>query len=505
MRWFGKKKTMPVRPSYSPADWDARSLLRSTDKEIREAAYAKMTAAFTLTRNMNDLYKYSSHFDAINEFEIGSPQDLLWYEQHFTPEQCFVLFAAASFNHSGYVREEAVKRLVRSGNGAAIPLLIYRMADWVPVIRERAREGLKDFQKSEFVAVFIENLHLVEWMKTVGRVDLKPFCDSIMRFLTQENEASVIGSFRNLSDSIRGILARYMISDVTAPETLRLFLRDRCPHVRVLALRQFDQLTTAEVERLLQDKSGKVRRHTFYGLDETRRQQAAPEFLTDEYAMLRNMARSQLKDSEMDFAAHYHAHLAQGKNVCAALLGLAEVGGTPYATDIAPYLDSPRVRVVKAAFRAAQPLLPDAAFRFALEHLGDERNSIRDIAINYLSENVTSEVLICARSLYQKGDMKTRRAMLKLFDQIGRWTALSDIVLALVDDEAGIRALANKSLKKWRFRAANLYSTPNEAERIGIQSALLFAKEKNARQNYFAEPPFYDDKNPLQGLDFYLQ
>jgi HEAT repeat protein len=434
--------------------------------------------------DLNTLYeKYRS-------LNIGL-RALAFRKEHATPNDALGVFALASLNRNGHVREKAVRELVAFRDGRAIPFLLYRMADWVPEVRDLARAGLACFMEPEFLPFFVSNLSIIEWLRAVGRVDLRPEHQRIMRFLLEENRDATLQSFRQMPDRVRFILARYLAIPEICQDALCLLRTDKLPLIRKLACRFLDQFTPDEIECLVRDRAASVRHQAFFWIVTSNTCHAASvalEMLSDNSAPIRALARQHMQANGMDFTAHYHALLAKERDVVGALLGLAEVDGRHAVETISRFLASPQGKVVRAAFRVLQSLDAAAAFRFAVEHLADARRGVRKVALNHVAGNPQPEALARARDIYREGTPELRRDMLELFIRIGRWHTLQDLILAHADEDAQIRGRAQDGIMLWRDRAARLYTTPDAAERAGIASA---------RQCFPA--------NEFSWLDFYLQ
>src|SRR5687767_10375201 len=86
-------------------------------------------------------------------------------------------------SYSGYLREEAVRALAAAGHGAALPVLLERVNDWVPQVRAAAREGIAAFLRDEHIASWGPALGQVAALGRATRDDHAPLLHQITTFL----------------------------------------------------------------------------------------------------------------------------------------------------------------------------------------------------------------------------------------------------------------------------------------------------------------------------------
>ncbi len=167
------------------------------------------------------------YYDTLKHCEI-SISDIDLYENTFTQEQFIQLLSIASLNSSGHIREKAVKKLSVCNNGKAIQFIIYRLADWVQVIRQSAFQGIENFKKPQFIDSFVENLSILKWLQKVERTDLNPVYSGIIDFILSENKEYVLKNFPSFSDKTRILLARHISnSPNTLQSEITLLLNDK--------------------------------------------------------------------------------------------------------------------------------------------------------------------------------------------------------------------------------------------------------------------------------------
>jgi len=467
--------------------------LKDKNSEIRNATCHAIITLF------NQIKTKKQYFETLKHCDI-SKSDIDLFEHRFTKEQFIQLLAIASLNGSGYVREKAVKKLSVSNDSIAVQFLIYRLADWVLPVRQAALNGIHNFKKTEYLDTYINNLFIFEWLQRVERVDLNSVYGEIVSFIVEENKDYIFNKFKSYPDKARLLLAKYITSSSGLElKTIKLLIQDKHFLIRSLVLTYFDELSDAEITKLLKDKSTKIRLRVLYKLDKE------PDFLNlvstyiaDSAPSVREYARYSLKHINLDFARIYYHNLLSNSHVIGSLLGIAEIDARQYSGIVESYLQDQKVKVKKTAFLSLKKLDEEKAYRFALNNLDNNLPGIRNAVVEFLSRKETNEVLEKARLTYQYGNHELKKSMLKLFNKIGGWPALPEIILGTIDNNESIRDVSIVYLQKWRNNAVRLFTQPGANELERAKQILNIAIEVHEKRKYFKN-------NPLYGLNFYLK
>lgn len=467
--------------------------LKDDNKEIRE------TTSKTITHLFKKIESKKGYYDTLKHCGI-SKSDIDFYETNFPKEQFIELLAISSLNGSGYVREKAVKKLSQSDSPRAIQFLIYRLADWVLPVRQTALKGIDNYKTTDYIDSLIENLPIFEWLQKVERTDLSGVYQDIVEFIASKNRAYVIDNFKKYPDKLRILLARHISSSLRDnTQELKLFLTDKHFLIRNLAINHFDKLGQVEIEQLLNDKSANVRLQTLYCLkDQNGFETTAKKFLADNTATIRHFARFTLKQSGIDFTKFYNDNLQTNYQVIGSLSGITETEGKEYSETVKSYLGDKKVRVKKTAFLSLCKLDEEGAYDFAFANLDSPYLGLRNVIIEFLSQIPRQEVLTKARNIYETGNYDFKKSMLKLFNKVGSWTAIPDLMIGTIDENENIRQLAFAYLQIWRARAVRLFSTPKQGEIERAKQIFSFVNETHEDKQYFKT-------NPVNGLDFYFK
>lgn len=485
--------TRIAHDGYPSLIYDLTDYLNDANKEIREATCR------TITHLFKKIGSKKGYYDTLKHCRI-SKSDIDFYEANFPKEQYVDLLAISSLNGSGYVREKAVKKLSQVESSRAIQFLIYRLADWVLPVRQAALNGIDKYKTANYIDSLIENLLIFEWLQKVERTDLSGVYKDLIEFIASKNSGYVIDNFKKYPDKPRILLARHISSSLKDnSQELKLFLTDKHFLIRNLAIQHFDKLEQAEIEQLLHDKSANVRLKTLYCLKEQNDfETTTKKFLADNSATIRHFARFTLKQSNIYFAKFYANNLQASKQVIGSLSGLAETEGKQYSDTIKSFLNDKNIRIKKTAFLAFCKLDEDGAYDFAFANLDSSFLGLRNVIIEFLSHIPRQEVLIKARAIYEKGNYDLKKSMLKLFNKVGGWKAIPDLMIGTIDENENIRQLANANLQTWRVRAVRLFSTPKQVDNERAKQIFNFVNETHEDKQYFKT-------NPVSGLDFYFK
>jgi HEAT repeat protein len=467
--------------------------LKDDNKPIRE------TTCRAITHLFKKIESKKTHYDTLKHCRI-SKSDIDFYETNFSKEQFIELLAISSFNRSGYVREKAVKKLTQVESPKAIQFLIYRLADWVLPVRQAALIGIDNYKKIDYIDSLIENLPIFEWLQKVERTNLSGVYQDIIEYIATSNKSYLIDNYKKYSDKHRLILARYISGSLRENSVaLKLFLTDKHFLIRSLVINHFDKLGQKEIEQLLNDQSAKVRLQTLYCLkDQNDFEATIKKFLADNSATIRHFARYTLKQTGIDYAKLYNDNLQMNFQVIGSLIGLAETEGKPYSETVKSYLNDQKIQIKKTAFYALCKLDEESAYDFAFTNLDSPYLGVRNVIIEFLSHIPRQEVLIKARSIYETGHFDLKKSMLKLFNKVGGWIAIPDLMIGTIDENEFIRHLAFDYIQKWKTKAVRLFTTPTQAEIDRAKQIFNFVYKTHEDKQYFKS-------NPVNMLDNYFK
>lgn len=263
----------------------------------------------------------------------------------------------------GRAREQAVRLLAESGSLAALPVLGLRAADWVPQVREAAREAIRrqlsdDVDGAALTAVAPMALHLARrshgrWLaeQTTERLADPSYERVANRLLTSPNLGLRRAAYQALSNSEALGLERAVHS---ALHDRDIVIRGRC--AEYAARLAVDAASSPLMRQLLASTTPLVRAVALGALNKLGERDTIEAMLADRSALVRGTARFYLKPHGVDFAGMYRQLLGSGPDTVTpgAVAGLAEVGGAEDTGVILTLLSHSRVKVRVEAIRALQ-------------------------------------------------------------------------------------------------------------------------------------------------------
>ena len=372
------------------------------------------------------------------------------------------LLGAASVNHDGFVRQEAIEALTRLGHPRALPYILLRLSDWVSEVRQVAELAFGETLRRGLASEFFRYTFLVETLERVERVDLSRIRNRIASFLRGEggrkeleanlaatdagvrlfcyhvlvpelvDRPDLIGKAVDDSDPrIRRWIARFLLDNSVAGagKWLRELLRDRCARVQTDVIRRMspqvrDELSEAFCELIFAD-SPSVR--------------GAARFVSR-------------RDGQIDFPAAYRERVsnATNENVCPGwIAGLGETGTRADYTLVQGFLDHLRSKVRAAALAASMRLDRERGLPTALRCLNDPSGKIRRTAVGALAASRTPEIITEADRVLRTGTPKGRVAALAVLVRQGGWDVIPYILNALSQGDEALAQAAWQGMARW--------------------------------------------------------
>lgn len=395
----------------------------------------------------------------------------------FSPEVNESLYCIASLNGNGYVREAALKRLAAQPSALSFPFLLYRLRDWVPVIREEAAKGIEKALKELPAPDLIYHHKTIAWMLKVARRDLSEIYHKIGdAIFAEEHIASLTASIPTFSNTERYFVYQNLISrGFMSLGQCAPLLKDKYFMVRLLLVRQGDVVEhPGLVKGLLNDKSRKVRQHAIQLLSPNHVSQLRPSLLEltcDPSSIVRETARNLLAKGEaIDFRSHYMAVLRPHPKA-GAVLGLSEVGSQADLVHIRPLLNAAQARTRAAALIAIENLDSAEAKALGFEMLGDPSAVVKRMALAVICGEREGGDVEKLREIYRFGDPDTKRYVLKAMFAYGGWKMAGDLIEALEEPDPKLSHLAATLLARWYHYAVGLAIAQSAGDKAYVMEA----------------------------------
>jgi HEAT repeat protein len=402
-------------------------------------------------------------------------------------ETGFSLLAIAGSHHSGYVREEAVRRLARIQDGRELPFLLVRLNDWVSQVAQAAQASLSDRLHSGYAPHLAANLPLVLRLRDeTRRRPAIELVEAVAALLLRPENRGVLaeGLAPDRERDIRRACASLLFSPATTPrsEEIERGVDDRDPVIRLRAARRLLALAPGEEKaRLLaqirHDPFMPVRREALEESVRSRPESAVAEMesaLFDPHAAIRHTARLFLaREGDRDFAETYRQALSRtaGKSLVATLAGLGETGSKTDTTLVLPFLDHPLGRVRAAAVRALGKLDARGFLPRLVEILQTDAGKPAREAMLILRENVffmPAERIWAALTTAESA--RAKRSFLWLVASFSKWESLPYLLAASTWADEEIAQDARFQLDRWFYRFNRSFTKPSadQLQRIRI-------------------------------------
>ncbi|RZK09196.1 MAG: hypothetical protein EOO46_13700 [Flavobacterium sp.] len=473
--------------------------LRSGNVLMQTKAAETILFLFGKLKSLND------YTDTLKHLPIKT-SDLDFYRVDLDEKTYVQLLGIATLNSSGYVREKAVKELARLKNADGLKFILLRLGDWVGVVRKAATEAIFSFLENTYIDDLLKQLPTIDWLLKVERVDLSEVHNRIIHFiLNQEFSEEFFGKIKRLDGKTRLQFYKAFLSNkLPSREQLNRLITDKNFLVRLELLKHlssFDTITQKElIAGFLQDQSARVRLDALYaskGFSPDYNNQIVV-LLSDEAASVRELSRHLLKDKDIDFAALYRQRIADAQFLSGSLLGLSETGNSEDLPTFEEYIYSERSKLIVACLTAINKFNTAKAKLHSLELLVHPIKRVRDKAVEILAKSSDTEILEKVRNIYSKGNYDIKKTILKLYNKIGGWNIVGDLLLALADENVNIQNLGWQLLDKWKLKATRLFTTPSKTEMERANKIYSSLDTSNLKMTY-------NRTNLLQDLKFYLR
>ncbi len=393
-----------------------------------------------------------------------SRSSLHYIRQQHVEQLPWHLLAVLSFHPSGYVREEAVRELARRRSGSELPYLLLRLNDWVPQVRDAARQAVVRRMTEEDVPAFARNYVLVDRLTVAGRADHSELLQALSRLLGSESARDAMLAAANTSSPAGARAIFKLLLPSESREVLDAGLQHADPIIRVWSLRAAARvIPTEELQRFQSDPAPAVRREALliFGANE--------DALLDASASVRDTARVLLKD--VDFAAIYRNAIHTPK-LATALAGLAETGRATDAEVALPYLTHASAGVRRAALKCAIRLGGQPFVDRVAPMLQDASRSVSGAARAMLAPHATTlGSAQLTRMFHTSADEHVRRNVLHLMKLLPKWESLLCLLGAAAFERKAVEAI-----KQWLRNYNRRQTVPSARELDELAAALVAAR-----------------------------
>ena len=397
------------------------------------------------------------------------------------------LLGMASFHHSGYVREEAVKRLNRITTGIEIPFLLIRLDDWVSIVRDAAQKAINSRLNPAYCGSFITNLALIARLEATAKAHSETIIKGIKELLqSAECQSGLTEALSSNDRFIRRASFRLAINSKgrNLSEVLRQALKDNDAVIRLWAAQSvsvaFEGAALDQMLTLMKlDRFMPVRREALRICVRRRPDQTCGELrsaLLDRHASIREEARYHLpRFDSLDVALFYRQSLsaADERNLSSAISGLGETGVAEDGDLLIPYASHDAAKIRRATIRALTRLNSLARLDVLIQALMDQFPSVSREALKGLTDKATligKGRLLEIFSSSSYGHVK--RNALSLLEKIGKWDSIYLLVKSTSESDQSVASRVLIAIDRWLWRFNRTFPVPTPDQLTKLSSAL---------------------------------
>jgi hypothetical protein len=390
---------------------------------------------------------------------------------------------------SGYVREAALRRCVELARPELLPLVVDRLNDWVPQIRDMARRALLTLLPFVSASQMLSALPDILQLHSVGRVNHDEWLKQFELILIQtvapgEFIVAAQGPDVKIARSCVQILNRHELLEATALIDLILNRNDDivlANHAAELCARLPPEKQGAQYRVAARSHFGSVRTiaiRALLAMEGEARVAIATEALSDVQSSVRSVAMSYLAPLGFDLRAHYRNMLQQQRHVTKrvriSLSSLASLRNKDDVELVKSFLDSERLSIRLAALTAWFKLAEHDKDHAASLALIDAAPGVRKYALQLVRKHGAYIPFTTIQSrLEEIGDFE----LLLLFAESKKWIWLECIARLSQQRsvEESISLRLDRSLKEWMQMAGRWYEQPDAAQSVFLSSELVIS------------------------------
>lgn len=412
------------------------------------------------------------------EWKKAHAEDFI--DESMSEDEKTVVLGIVSFHPNGYLREKAIKKLAELGNNRALPFILIRLNDWVPQVRNVARNAIENLIGMNGLEGLALSVPLLKRLEKCRRANHSKFVQGMLNLLSQNKHALMTGLQSKDNDTRRFCFSVSSQSDeFNTDELIDLTKKEKNGHVRAYFLEKLrTRLSEDEIRNLIpaffSDKHTRVRvaaldlycQHFLEDAEDILEHQ-----LLSDSRSARETARHYLRKlGKEEFATFYKRNLEDG--TLGVIAGLAETGEKQDAKLLEKFLDSKKTRIVRIALRGISGLLGNEASDLLFGFINYERASVsKEVTRHFLVH--TPEIPDNMYTVYAS-TTKThvKENAMRVLCTLPSWESLPYILEAYVSENPRLKEIGTGMLFRWKKKIVQVYTRPNESQRERIEGAI---------------------------------
>lgn len=361
---------------------------------------------------------------------------------------------ALSKSASGYDRERAVRKMREKRDAIFLDALIVRVNDWVPQVRDLARETIRELMTDDNREAFIERLDHIWQLKKKGRADHVQLINDISQFVLQNgSQEKLVEKVKSENKSVARV-AYELLSEKMSPQELiqlallakdAIIIKRGAAYLGKLSDKEFDDI----FERMINSSNAYLRCVVLQvGMRKSpeRIKASYVHMLIDNTVDIRLVSINFFKSSGFNVKEFYLEHLlnsSKAKVKANAILGLGQARCADCAEPLRPCLSHHLVSIREAAFRTLYSFIPnDAAVRNLVL---DRSPRVSKTAIFLVRRNENKVSFDELMKWFASAPTHAIRGLLRLARQSGKWNEL----ILILKSWRKVPELYSLALKDW--------------------------------------------------------
>lgn len=426
-------------------------------------------AAETIHRLLNNIntFRHKELYENFKYIKIDK-SDIENFER-FPQEIKVSLLCVTTLNENGYTREKALIKLTGIKEEKVVPFVLFRLADWVQPIREKAENIVEEYLTEGNTVFLIQNHKLINWLLSLYRKNLSSLHNKIINSIT--NKRLDKKDLLILNDGERFFYYKSLFQNKKFDEELtNQILNDKYYLVRLLLIDNLKQIKEPKeiIFGLLTDKSQKIRQKAlnFVSQQNLKDYQSFLELLIyDNSAFVRFESRKLLAQiGTWDFREVYKESISRSENLTGSILGLSEIGNINDIPVILKFLNSDKVKVKTASLIGVYNIDKDIATAKSYEILSGLNPISTKKAAEYVLINQGVDIMRL-RQMYDLADFTSKKIILKLINIFGGWSSAGDFIKALTEDNDNLKNVAIAFLESWNRYTMKLFTKQTQEEK----------------------------------------
>jgi hypothetical protein len=396
---------------------------------------------------------------------------------------------------NGWIRESAVRQVAEFNDGLGdddigLSALIWRLTDWVPQIRDRAKAALRTRLNPGHIPAFARSLLLLRRVTLSARAAPADLLADIKTLLLTEPGQRALINELGAPERSRRLEACQVLDEQAGPPSwlaAEKAAADPSSRIRSYALdwaQRGQGPSPASAEqmtlRFLGDPVTAIRLKALRAMAVTNpiaAQEALETALLDRTPGMRLVARHYLQRQRdaRDFAAFYRQALTQtGAHLPGAIGGLGDSGGPEDWSLLVPCL-SLRPRLARLALKTMAKLNFPACRPFVLAALVDERVGLRTEARHSLKRHLATEDAEPFEQLLSAYPSPVViREILWCICKLTPWAELRLLLLLASATDHCLRHDVHECLQQWRpIRRSHYLPPPGTPSEIALLKTRL--------------------------------